>query len=86
MSRCYNRNPRYAFKPEEAAPEDHLARPDYLNAPGAHALKARIEAYWRERGRRVEVRVVGEARGGGMGVVFGLASDIGFSGARQHEP
>ena len=31
---------------------------DYTDRAGANALKARIEAYWRERGHEVEVTLV----------------------------
>lgn len=31
---------------------------DYTDRPGANALKARIEAYWRERGFDIQVMLV----------------------------
>lgn len=33
-------------------------QPDYTDRAGANALKARIEAYWRERGYEVQVTLV----------------------------
>lgn len=32
--------------------------PDLCNKDGARRLKERIEEYWRERGRKVEVKIV----------------------------
>lgn len=59
----------------EAAFEQALNTRDLLGLEGARELKHRIEAHWRERGRKIELHIVGESRGPGLGVVFGLTSD-----------
>lgn len=52
-----------------------VAGEDLLSRKGALDLKRRIEAAWRARGRVITIRIVGQARGPGLGVVFGLESD-----------
>lgn len=55
--------------------ERELSAQDLLSLEGARTLKQRIERLWRERGRNITIHIVGESRGPGLGVVFGLISD-----------
>lgn len=76
---------KYIRKPEPELRDPEVERdvsaPDYLSRIGALALKARIEAARKERGLQpIPLRIVGESRGPGLGVVFGLASDCVVAG------
>jgi hypothetical protein len=58
---------------------------DYSSPHGAHALAAKIRAYWRKKGHDLEVEVVERSRARGerwFGITSGLVNGLPPKGAK----